>query len=119
MSYGVSMEFHNIRIQASNTEECLNAIEAATGSSYDNIVDAFECNRYYAKFDRRGNVSIEEFTGEKLNFGDCDDEGLWETVGPFIDANGYIECLGEDGDKWRWTFDGEAMIRKDPKIEWD
>jgi len=40
-------------------------------------------------------------------------------VAPFVPAGCYVEMLGEDGERWRYVFDGEKMTEKYPKIVWE
>lgn len=57
--------------------------------------------RYRLKLEGGDAVGI-EFTGEKLG----DDEVLFGAIAPFVESGSYLEFLGEDGDRWRWVFDG-------------
>lgn len=57
--------------------------------------------------------SIEYRSSEKLG----DDEEIFSLIAPYIN-DGYIELLGEDGDKWRYVFENGKCETKHPKIEW-
>lgn len=49
-----------------------------------------------------GEVEDLWFEGEKLG----DDEILFNAIAPFVEKGSYIEMGGEDGEVWRWVFDG-------------
>lgn len=55
------------------------------------------------------------FTGESAG----DDNLLFTTLAPFIEAGGSIEWRGEDGKKWRYLFDGAAMKIQKGKTVWE
>ena len=60
---------------------------------------AMEELRWHLIFDDDGERVIDiEFEGEKLG----DDAEFFEVIAPF--ACGEIECAGEDGEHWKWTF---------------
>ena len=52
------------------------------------------------------------FTGEKLG----DDNLLFDAIAPYVEAGSYIEMLGEDGQIWRWIFDGKTCREVTAKI---
>lgn len=45
-----------------------------------------------------------QFYGEKLG----DDDLLFAALAPYVKAGSYLEMQGEDGEAWRWEFDGKA-----------
>jgi hypothetical protein len=48
---------------------------------------------------------IDFFSGQKLG----DDLEIFSVIAPFIEEDGYIEYIGEDGVNWRYLFkDGEV-----------
>ena len=52
------------------------------------------------------------FTGEKLG----DDFEVFKAIAPYVEANSYIQMMGEDGYIWRWHFDGKNVIEQEGKI---
>ena len=52
-----------------------------------------------------GDIIAIEFEGEKSG----DDDLLFETLAPFVEADSCIEMEGEDGASWRWEFDGKTV----------
>ncbi len=58
--------------------------------------------RWEAEFDAQGNLTGLHFTGEKLG----DDFELFQALAPFVRSGSFIVMQGEDGEMWRWMFDG-------------
>lgn len=71
--------------------------------------------RWDINFDEEGNVIDIEFIGEKLG----DDPLLFEAIAPFVKDGSCIEMLGEDGDRWRWSFTNGSMKILYPTVVWD
>ena len=57
---------------------------------------------------------IDYFDGEKLG----DEFELFKYIADLIEPS-YIEYLGEDGDRFRYVFDGKTCKEVYPKIEWE
>lgn len=55
------------------------------------------------------------FSGENMG----DDKDLLDTLAPFVKAGSYIQMQGEDGEMWRWVFDGETCKEIRPTITWE
>jgi hypothetical protein len=62
-----------------------------------------------------GSIVVTHFSGEKLG----DDDHLWKALAPFVKAGGLIEWRGEDGDRWRYTFDGQKMVEQTATVSWE
>lgn len=56
-----------------------------------------------------------DFDGEKIG----DDELFFGIIAPHVAVGSYIEMVGEDGDRWRWVFDGERVKSISPKVIWE
>lgn len=56
-----------------------------------------------------------QFQGEKLG----SEVELFNCLAPFVKAGSFIQMSGEEGDLWRYTFDGKKMIEKYAKISWE
>jgi hypothetical protein len=52
-----------------------------------------------------GDIIAIEFEGQKLG----DDDLLFATLAPFVESGSCIEMEGEDGNTWRWEFEGQAV----------
>lgn len=59
-------------------------------------------------------VSI-QFEAEKIG----DEAILFEAIAPFVEPGSFIEMLGEDGDRWRWMFDGKTCREVHAKVTWE
>jgi len=66
--------------------------------------------------DDEGNIIDIEFYGEKLG---GDEEYILNAIAPFVKAGSYIEMYGEDGNIWRWAFNGEKCEEIHPTITWE
>lgn len=71
--------------------------------------------RYETYFNDGNDVyEIDYFSGEKLG----DEFNIFPILAPYI-SDGYIEMVGEDGDKWRWVFKDDKCNAKFPTVSWD
>lgn len=75
-------------------------------TKYDNLNDMMKAWRWMPEFDEDGNIIRLEFTGEKYG----DDDILFEAIAPYVEAGSFIEMLGEEGERWKWKFNGEKCI---------
>ena len=71
--------------------------------------------RWKVELDKFYNIVDIDFTGEKLG----DETKIFGSFAEFVEPGSYIQMTGEDGDKWRWVFDGKECKWLDPKISWD
>jgi hypothetical protein len=74
------------------------AIEQAT-----NLEGLLTALRWRPTCDKEGNIINVEYEGGKLG----EDEEIWGVFAPFIRSGSFIEMEGEDGECWRWVFDGK------------
>ncbi len=65
--------------------------------------------------DEAGDIVTIQFIMEKAG----DEQKLFAAIAPFVEARSYIEMSGEDGDRWRWCFDGQRMTTKQARIVWE
>ena len=78
------------------------------------LKEMFKAWRWYIEEDDDGNVTAIGFDGEKLG-----DEGtLFAAIAPFVLADSFIQMQGEDGNMWRYSFDGKKMHEDYPDIVW-
>ena len=61
-----------------------------------------------------GDVTGIHFEAEKMG----DEETLFAAVAPYVEPGSYIEMLGEDGDRWRWAFDGRTCKEIHAETRW-
>ena len=74
-----------------------------------------EC-RWDVDIDIGGNIVGIEFTGEKL--GD-DIETLFNAIAPYVQAGSYIQMSGEEGEQWKYVFDGASMREVQGRVVFD
>lgn len=80
------------------------------------IKEAFECWRWEVDYDSHGNISSIYFTGEKHS---GDEEGFLKAIAPYVEAGSYIEMSGEEGEIWRWVFDGHNCEEVTAGLDWE
>lgn len=62
--------------------------------------------------DEEGNLSDIVFTGEKAG----NEDELFETIAPFVEAGSSISFYGEDNSIWRYCFDGKQCRYETPLL---
>lgn len=130
MGYCIELGKSTIRITKTNAEKIMeviknyinaynpdwrwvnNAILVARAEEHDFEEFMYEL-RYSVYVEEDGRYAIDYLAGEKLG----DDEDIFKLIAEFID-DGYIEILGEEGNRWRYTFTNGVFETKYPKIEW-
>lgn len=55
---------------------------------------------------------------EKLQNYECEDKQLFDAIAPYVWPGSFILMSGEDGQIWRWFFDGQHCIEQTPIITW-
>jgi hypothetical protein len=65
-------------------------------------------------FDEESNIINLEYESKWDGY-----EGFFDIIAPLVTAKSYAEFRGEDGDRWRHTFDGNSQKQIKPKIIWD
>ena len=144
MGYHVSMEISDLIIPAEKIAECLAAINElhtednlqnngrggnSDGKKWYSWVDnpkdadgfkdmkeAITSWRYSGDFDDAGNFMIEYFDGEKWG---GDEDCLYRAIAPFVNDGGTIECLGEEGERWRYLFAEGKMTEQTGRTVWE
>ena len=65
--------------------------------------------------DKEGNIVDLRFQHEKMG----DEKALFSALAPFVKNGSFIEMLGDDGDHWRWVFDGARCFQIWPVLVWN
>jgi hypothetical protein len=128
MGYNIRQRYSMFMIKAENKEKALKAIKDLTNTkpyndsfswvdmntarNTDNFVKALRAWRWEAIEDTLGNIVDLRFNGEKA--GDCD--LLFKAIAPYVEKDSYIEMSGEEGEIWRWKFNGKTMKEKQASI---
>ena len=76
--------------------------------------EAFNAWRWGIVWDGIGGVERIEFNGEKYG----DDDTLFDAIAPFVKSGSFIHMVGEDGEQWRWHFNGKTCNKQSAKIVW-
>lgn len=66
--------------------------------------------RWSTEYDDSGNIVDLVHDGEKMG----DDIELFKAIAPYVKPGSYIDMMGEDGNDWRWYFDGVTCLVRDP-----
>jgi len=128
MGYYIQQRTTQFCIKAKNQTKALVAVKGLVGqepigahfswvgnfSDADSFQEVMEEWRWEVEFNERGDVIDLFFNGQKLG----DDELLFQTIAPFVEAGSYIEILGEEGEMWRWAFDDKECTELSPTIIW-
>jgi hypothetical protein len=125
MGYYMTQRDSDFQMDIRDFDAALEAVKRLRGRPYawvnSNFIDeaklpgAVEDWRWSLIPDEQGNVGNIEFLGEKLG----DDEVLFKALAPFVKPGSFIEMQGEDGEIWRWLFDGKTCVDKTAKISWE
>ena len=119
MGYCMHQGDSKFRIAAHNHQQVLGALRAlaedaqrrhrryawvdtATLLKANSIKEFMREWRWDIALDAAGDLVHVGFSGEKLG----DDQVLFNTLAPWVDAGSFIVMHGEDGATWRWYFDG-------------
>ena len=90
--------------------DCMGVVRAHT------LDNALEACRWPIARNNEGDIVDIEFTGQSMG---CEDD-LFEVLAPFVDCNSYIQMWsGDDGDVWRWMFDGCKVTSISAKMIWE
>jgi hypothetical protein len=68
-----------------------------------------------ADIDGNGDIIGIDYDGENLGESDL----IFSVLGPYIKGGSYIEMMGEEGESWRYVFDGEKCREIHPTVIWE
>ena len=79
----------------------------------NNFKDAAEAFRWDMWIDDAGDIygiifNGEKYTGDELTF--------LNAIAPYVRAGSYIEMQGEEGERWKWFFNGKECIEHTAEI---
>lgn len=124
MGYGATVRDQLFHIHVTKKADALQRIKQLKGAFmwvYDSAVraaktleDMFAVWGWTLKVDGTGTVYGIEFDREKLGNEDL----LFKAVAPCVKAGSYIAMTGEDGEIWRWFFNGKTCVRQHAVITW-
>jgi hypothetical protein len=85
-------------------------VDTATVLEARTVDEQFEEWRWSTEYDDNGNIVDLVHDGEKMG----DDLELFKAIAPHVKSGSYIDMMGEDGNDWRWYFDGTTCLLRDP-----
>ena len=134
MGYYIYVKDSKFSIKQENLVKSLKAIQALRGKetikdyrgehfswvsdnfyTIDNIHEMLDEWRWKASYTEEGDIKGISFLGEKFG----DDKFLFQALAPYVEVGSYIHFVGEDGEQWRYEFDGKVMKEKKAKITFE
>jgi len=88
--------------------------EVLRAETLSQALEAMRWEPVHDQDDPEGDILYLLFRGEKLG----DDFEIFKAVARWVEHGGYIECVGEDNDLWRWAFVFEEVREVHPTIRW-
>lgn len=129
MGYCISVDSENFSFDKNKSNEILKSVKEAVQNKQitecrwtnansllysDNITELFDEMRFEV-FEKDQDIYGIDFFGEKY---DGCEEQFFKAIAPHIN-DGYLEYIGEDGDKWRYIFKNGECKEVYPKIIWE
>lgn len=128
MGYCIELVDHRFKIEKNNidkafatlkdfmkTQTRLAWVTPSIVVNSDDVFEAFDEIRYPLAENNNGDYILDYFNGEKLG----DDEKILNSFAKYVVPGSYFEFSGEDGNLFRFVFDGEKCETKYPKVIWD
>jgi hypothetical protein len=126
MGYCMSQTDGKFFIAADKMSEALKATKAMDTKSYHwvekgwskglvHLKEVLSEWGYSGEFDDDLNLIELHFNREKLG----EEFEMFKVLAPFVKAGSFIEMTGEDGEQWRWVFDGTECKQIYPTVSWE
>lgn len=77
------------------------------------VDELFESLGWGLDYDNEGNVDG-MYTDPSKHYYELE---IFNIIAPYVEAGSYLQMQGEDGDIWRWYFDGKHCV--DKGMKWD
>lgn len=87
-------------------------VDTSTLEKARNDLEALEEWRWDAGVNAAGDIVSLDFTGEKLG----DDLTMFKVIAPLVKQGSFIVMHGEDGESWRWYFNGETCLEQSASL---
>lgn len=111
MGYGISVRNQEFKIKSIYYNDFLKICKEY---GYDYGEEGIKCNRWYFEVDEERNIINIEFHGE--NHWDSDE--FLQKFATLVENNSFIEIIDDADNIWRWVFNNNQMIKKEPTITW-
>jgi hypothetical protein len=132
MGYCIEIQGQRIRIKQENFQPAFEALKAVEAGGWTNSPEAaasLEDLLFRWRWQPRlllekdppvkgskvGDIVYLEFLGEKL----AEDEEMFRAIAQWIEPDCFVEIYGEDGQLWRWVFNGVKMYQTECIMDWD
>lgn len=121
MSYYITQQKSKFTIKNENILPCINAFNKEYDENFTDIAEVFVEQGFDISSDEVfqvfmptvtagiSDISEIKFIGEK--YGEID--AFLNTIAPYVEKNSYIEFSGEDGQYFRFFFDGKQAVEED------
>jgi len=113
MSYNYYVLTSQFRIDQDKIDPAREAVaqdypDSSEGESLDNLIKRYGWRLFFEEYDQncRGVGNVIGICKDRLDMGNC--SYMFEMLAPFVRPGSFIEAIGEDGQRWRWVFDGEC-----------
>ena len=137
MGYCIEQRGAKFTILAKNKPKALEALKAIAGNT-DNmgggsssgekwyswvnmgyvsratLEKAIEDWRWHAETNEEGDINDIWFDGQKIG----DEDHFFAALAPFVEKGSYVEMQGEEGEIWRYAFNGKSMTELTPETTW-
>jgi hypothetical protein len=77
------------------------------------VEELFSAWRWGILRDDYGDIVGITFEGDKIG----DDFAMFQAIAPYVEADSYIEMVGEDGSIWRWSFTDGKCYEQEASID--
>lgn len=120
MGYYITQQESKFTIKKENILPCLNAFNQEFNENFTDITEVFNEQGFEISSDETfqvfmptvstgtSDISQIEFIGEK--YGEID--GFFNTIAPYVEKGSFIEFTGEEGEWFRFFFDGERAVEE-------
>lgn len=129
MGYCISVDSSNFSFNKDKSNDILRSVKEAVENKQitkcrwtnsnsllhsNDIIELFDEMRFEV-VNKDENIYGIEFFGEKY---DGCEEQFFKVIAPHVN-DGYLEYLGEDGEKWRYIFKSEECSEVYPRLIWE
>lgn len=114
MSRCITQEDSKIKIKSEDIPKVLKALKEETGEHFYSIKDAFDTFCFSFEEDEEDNIIDVNFEGECY----YDQDVLFNTIAPWVEKNSYVSFYGEEGDHFRFFFNGKECVEEQAVISY-
>lgn len=112
---GLALQASQIGGGSSRGEKGFSWVSTEEFTTAGTLKEALSAWRWETNESKEGDIDGIFFNGEKLG----DDQTLFETLAPYVEAGSFIGMEGEDGAIWRWFFDGKNCFEESAEVDYD